>query len=75
MKRIGPLGMPPVALQGEVDEGNSQVVSIRETDAALEPLIFSLVGLGVLTLVATVAFWWVTRPRPGDGAAPLADAS
>jgi len=47
----------------QVDEGDIEIVSIRETDSRLGPLVFSLVGLGIGTLVATAVFWWLTRPR------------
>lgn len=47
----------------QVDEGDIEVVNIRETDSRLGPLVFSLVGLGIATLVITVAFWWLTRPK------------
>lgn len=46
----------------QVDEGESEVVNIRETDGRLGPLIAILVALGVVTLLATIAFWWATRP-------------
>ena len=48
----------------EVDEGTITVVTIRETDSALGPLLWVLVGLGVAALVATAIFWWLTRPTP-----------
>ncbi len=50
----------------QVDEGDIEVVNIRETDSRLGPLVFSLVGLGIGTLVVTAIFWWLTRPRPAD---------
>lgn len=46
----------------QVDEGDTSTVTIRETDAALSSLIWTLIGLGILTLVATAIFWWLTRP-------------
>ena len=52
-----------VIAASQVDEGDIEIVNIRETDSRLGPLIFSLVGLGVITLVATAVFWWLTRPR------------
>ncbi len=52
-----------LAVQGQVDEGGTQVVNIRETDSRLGPLVFTLIGLGVAALVATVVFWWLTRPQ------------
>ncbi len=52
-----------LALQGQVDEGGTQVVNIRETDTRLGPLVYTLIGLGIAALVATIVFWWVTRPQ------------
>lgn len=49
-------------LSAQVDEGDVEVVNIRETDSRLGPLIIILVVLGVLTLLATCMYWWVTRP-------------
>lgn len=46
----------------QVDEGDVNVVNIRETDGRLGPLILILVILGVVTLLATVGYWWATRP-------------
>lgn len=59
-----------LALQGQVDEGGTQVVNIRETDTRLGPLVYTLVGLGVAALVATIVFWWVTRPNRTTVTAP-----
>lgn len=47
----------------QVDQGESQIVNVRETDARLGPLVFTLVALGCASLCATVVFWWLTRPR------------
>lgn len=58
----------------QVDEGDIEIVNIRETDSRLGPLVFSLIGLGIGTLVATAIFWWLTRPRtvaPPDPNSPL----
>ena len=46
----------------QVIEGESEVVNIREADGRLLPLVFSLVALGVLAIIGTVVFWWLTRP-------------
>lgn len=51
-----------LAIATQVDEGNVEVVNIRETDSRLGPLIAMLVALGVVTLLATVTYWWATRP-------------
>lgn len=51
------------ALLAQVNEGETQIINIRETDSRLGPLVFILVALGVATLVATAVFWWLTRPR------------
>ncbi len=52
----------------QVDEGDIEIVNIRETDARLGPLVFTLVALGCVTLIATIVFWWLTRPKPSiDG--------
>lgn len=45
----------------QVDEGDQQIINIRET-SALGPLLYGLIALGLLTLVATTIFWWLTRP-------------
>lgn len=50
-------------IRGQVVDGESEVVSIRETDGRLGPLIFALIALGVITIVGTVYFWWMTRPN------------
>ena len=49
-------------LSTQVDEGDVEVVNIRETDSRLGPLIVVLVVLGILTLIATGMYWWATRP-------------
>ena len=46
----------------QVDQGEVEIVNIRETDGRLGPLVFALVAMGVLTLLATLMFWWATRP-------------
>jgi len=46
----------------QVDEGETEIVNIRETDGRLGPLIATLVALGVVTLLATIFYWWLTRP-------------
>lgn len=48
---------------GQVTEGDSEVVNIRETNDRLGPLVFTLVALGIASILGTVAFWWVTRPN------------
>lgn len=48
-------------LLSQVDEGDQEIINIRET-SSLGPLLYGLIGLGILTLVATVLFWWFTRP-------------
>jgi hypothetical protein len=64
-----PAGIPQ-ALLAQVDEGDTQVVNIRETDGRLGPLVFTLVALGCTSLVATIVFWWLTRvPRRASGEA------
>lgn len=58
------LGALPVAVSlMQVIEGETEVVNIRETDGRLGPLIFTLVGLGIVTLIGTLGFWWLTRPK------------
>ncbi len=52
-----------VLLGAQVDEGETQIINVRETDGRLGPLVFTLVALGCLTLVMTALFWWLTRPR------------
>lgn len=47
----------------QIEEGETEVVNIRDTDSRLEPIVFGLVGLGIVTLIATIGFWWLTRPR------------
>lgn len=47
----------------QVIEGETEIVNIRETDGRLGPLIFTLVGLGIVTLIGTLSFWWLTRPK------------
>jgi len=50
-------------LLAQVTDGQIEVVNVRETDGRLAPLVVTLTALGVITLAATVAFWWATRPR------------
>ncbi len=47
----------------QVIEGETEIVNIRETDGRLGPLIFTLIALGVVTLLGTLSFWWLTRPK------------
>jgi hypothetical protein len=47
----------------QVDEGDVEIVNIRETDGRLGPLVFTLVALGCITLIATIVFGWLTRPK------------
>lgn len=51
----------PVAAQ-DVIEGETTVVNLRETDGRLGPLVTTLIALGVGTLLATIVFWFMTRP-------------
>ncbi|MGI9606687.1 MAG: hypothetical protein ACR2P0_11170 [Acidimicrobiales bacterium] len=46
----------------QVTEGDVEIVNVRETDDRLGPLVFTLVGLGIVALVATALFFWFTRP-------------
>lgn len=46
----------------QVEEGDVEVVNIRATDGRLGPLIGALVALGIVTLLATLTYWWTTRP-------------
>ncbi len=60
------LAAPPLALLAamtQVDEGETQIINIRETDGRLGPLVFILVALGCISLASTAIFWWLTRPR------------
>lgn len=57
----------------QVDEGDTEVLNLRETDPALGSLITLLILLGVLTLVATVIFWWLTRPSRSGNTSDLPD--
>lgn len=52
-----------LVVRAQVDEGETQIINIRETDGRLGPLVFTLVALGCTSLVATAIFWWLTRPR------------
>ena len=56
------LASPLTSALLQVDEGDVEVVNIRETDGRLGPLIAVLVALGAVTLFATMAYWWATRP-------------
>ena len=53
---------PAVLLNSQIDEGETQIVNVRETDGRLGPLVYTLVALGCITLVSTAVFWWLTRP-------------
>lgn len=59
----------------QVDEGETQIINIRETDGRLGPLVFTLVALGCLSLAATAIFWWLTRPRRMQHVGPNSAAS
>jgi len=52
-------------LLAQVSEGDVEVLNVREVDERLGPLVLGLVGLGIASLVLTVAYWWFTRPRSG----------
>ncbi len=52
----------PVSAQ-DVIEGETTVVNLRETDGRLGPLVTTLVVMGACTLLATIVFWWMTRPK------------
>jgi hypothetical protein len=56
---LGTLG----SVAAQVDEGETQIINIRETDGRLGPLVYTLIGLGCASLLATIGFWWLTRPR------------
>jgi len=47
----------------QVIEGETEVVNIRDTNSSLGTLIFGLALLGVLAIVGTVVFGWLTRPK------------
>lgn len=51
------------AFGAQVDEGETQIINIRETDGRLGPLVFTLVVLGCVALSSTAIFWWLTSPR------------
>ena len=72
---VPPNGVPRTMFStfGQVIEGESEVVNIRDADSRLGPLIFTLIGLGVLTLIATVVFWRLTRPQPVDAWDPVSE--
>lgn len=55
--------LAPIGLLAQVDQGDVEIVNIRESDGRLGPLVFTLVAMGVITLFATVLFWWSTRPN------------
>lgn len=57
------IGLYGLLVSAQVDEGETQIINIRETDGRLGPLVFTLVALGCVSLVATAIFWWLTRPR------------
>ena len=59
--------MNPLVLLAQVDEGDTEIITIRDTNSELGSLVTALVVLGVVTLIATAIFWWLTRPRdPGE---------
>lgn len=61
------VAMPLVAvaeLGAQVSGGEVEIVNVRETDPTLGPLVAALIGLGAFALLATMAFWWFTRPSP-----------
>ncbi len=62
-----------LAAIAQVDEGETQIINIRETDGRLGPLVFVLVALGCISLASTAIFWWLTRPRRmhADLASPI----
>lgn len=51
-----------LALLSQVDEGDQEIINIRET-SSLGPLLYGLIALGILTLLGTAIFWWLTRPE------------
>lgn len=55
----------------QISEGEVEVVNVRETDPTLGPLVATLIGLGSAALVATLGFWYFTRPSaktaPNEG--------
>jgi len=52
----------------QVIEGNTEIVNIRETDQRLGPLVWTLVALGLASLIGTFVFWYLTRPsRVAEG--------
>lgn len=50
-------------LLAQVDEGDSEIITLRDTNSELGTLVTALIVLGIITLVATVVFWWLTRPK------------
>lgn len=50
-------------VEGDVSGGTTEVVSIRDTDGRLGPLVSTLFILGVVSLVCTVVYWFLTRPK------------
>lgn len=53
----------PLVLLAQVDEGDSEIITIRDTNSELGTLVTALIVLGIVTLVATAVFWWLTRPK------------
>lgn len=64
-----------LAVSAQVDEGETQIINIRETDGRLGPLVFVLVALGCASLLSTAIFWWLTRPRRLQAHIPSANGS
>ena len=56
-----------VPLLAQVIEGDSEVVNVRDTDGRLGFLILVLIALGIVAIVGTVVFWWLTRPSQQQG--------
>jgi len=64
LKRYARGVFPVVAFLSQVDDGESDTFTIRETSSSLGPLLTALIVLGVCTLIATAVFWRLTRPNP-----------
>ncbi len=63
---VAPRVLRVVFVLAQVIEGEREVVNIRDTNDRLGPLIFGLIVLGVVTLIGTLIFWFLTRPRKAD---------